>query len=122
LKDAAVLRAIWSYYSPFGAFKDASRGTLAERAAACRHNCRMRSCLRPYMSRWLVSCSVAFLLTAFFDALSPHDEAAVSVFVILATANAVFASTAICAVFVLAYAYVSLAHDAARLRNAGQRH
>lgn len=116
-----MLRIIWNYFTPFNVFKDASRGTLAERAAACRHNCRMRGCLPTYISRWLVSCSAAFVLTAFFDALAPHEAAALSVFAILATANAVLAATGICAVFVLAYAYVSLAYDAAQARNASGR-
>ena len=107
-----MLYRIWKYFSPFGLLKDASRGTFAERAAAYRYNCRMRGCLPAYISRWLVSCAAALLLTAFFDALGTDGAGIPMVFVILATAHAVFAAVGICAISVLGYAYVSLSYGA----------
>lgn len=115
-----MLDLVWNYFSPFGVFKDASRGTFAERAAAYRYNVHMRGSLLTYVSRWLWSGTVALLLTAFFDALSP-EGGGVTIFVILAAADAMFATLAVCAVFILAYSYASLAYHAAQLRNASHR-
>src|SRR5262249_19517848 len=90
-----------------------NRGTFAERAAAFRYNCSHRGCLTTYIQRWLVSGAVALLLTAFFDALTPHESHVLSVPVVLAACVAVFASLAACAVFVLSYAYAALSYHAA---------
>jgi hypothetical protein len=114
-----MLDSVFRYFSPFSIFKDAARGSFAEQAAAFRYNCEIRGCLLTYISRWLRAGAAALVLTAFFDALSP-PSAGVSVFAILAAADAVFASMAVCAVFILAYAYASLSYHAAQLRDAGR--
>jgi hypothetical protein len=115
-----MLDFVWNYFSPFGLFKDASRGTLAERAAAYRYNVEMRGCLLTYISRWIWSGGAALLLTSFFDALSPTSDG-LTVFVVLAAADAVFAAMSACAVVVLAYSYASLAYNAAHPGDAGHR-
>jgi hypothetical protein len=115
-----MLDTVWKYFSPFGLFKDASRGTFAERAAAFRYNVHMRACLLTYITRWIGSGGAALVLTSFFDGLSPAGGG-VTIFVILAAVDAVFASMAICAVFVLGYSYASLAYHAAQLRDASHR-
>lgn len=107
-----MLETIWNYFSPFGIMKDASRGSFAERAAAFRYNCNMRGLLTTYIQRWLVSGTIALLLTAFFDAQSPHESSSLTVFVVLAALVALFASLAACAVCVLSYAYAALAYHA----------
>jgi hypothetical protein len=112
-----VLDTLWNYFSPFGVMKDVSRGSFAERAAAFRYNCSNRGCLATYIQRWLVSGSVALLLTAFFDALSPHESPALTVPVVLAACVALFATLAACAVFVLSYAYAALSYHAAHFRD-----
>jgi len=116
-----MLDTVWKYYSPFEVFKDANRGSFAERVAAHRYNCEMRGCLSTYISRWLVSLTVAMLLTSFFDSQTPTPSGSLTVFGLLAAVNAVFATLAVCAVFAMGYAYISLAHDTAQLRNAGAR-
>jgi hypothetical protein len=108
-----VLEALCNYFSPFGVMKDVSRGTFAERAAAFRYNCSHRGRLTPYIQRWLVSGAVALVLTAFFDAQTPHESPVLTVPVILAACVAMFASLAACAVFVLSYAYAALSYAAA---------
>jgi hypothetical protein len=97
--------------------KDASRGTFAERAAAFRYNCRNRACLATYIQRWLVSGAVALLLTAFFDALTPHESRVLTVPVVLAACVAMFATLAACAVFILSYAYAALSYHAAHFQD-----
>lgn len=108
-----MLESLCNYFSPFGVMKDVSRGTWAERAAAFRYNCSHRGCLTTYIQRWLVSGAVALVLTAFFDALTPHESSVLTVPVILAACVAMFASVAACAVFVLSYAYAALSYHAA---------
>ena len=115
-----MLDSLWKFFSPFGLFKDASRGSFAERAAAYRYNVDIRGYLLTYISRWIWSGAAALLLTGFFESLSPVDGG-LTVFVVLAAADAVFASMAACAVCVLTYSYASLSYHAAQLRDASHR-
>ncbi len=115
-----MLDFLWNYFSPFGLFKDATRGSFAEKAAAYRYNVHIRATLLTYIQRWIWTGSVALLLTSFFDSLSPASGG-LTIFVLLAAADAVFASVAACAVCVLSYSYASLAYHAAEIRDASQR-
>src|SRR5262245_54398135 len=92
VEDYAVLDRLFNYFSPFTVMKDVSRGTWAERAAAVRYNCRHRGCLTTYIQRWLVSGAVALLLTAFFDAMTPHESHVLTIPVVLAACVAMFAT------------------------------
>jgi hypothetical protein len=102
-----VLSALWNYFSPFTVLKDASRGTVDEKAAAYRHNYEMRGCLLGYIRRWLWTGVLAFMLASFFDSLSPHDGT-LHFIDLLAAAPALFATVATCGIVVLGYAYVFL--------------
>jgi hypothetical protein len=90
--------------------KDASRGTSEERIAAYRHNRRMRGHLPTCMMRWALSCSIAIVLTAYFDTLGGGATGALSIFVLLAAACATFIVCGVCVLFVTAYVYVYLTH------------
>jgi hypothetical protein len=102
-----VLSALRNYFSPFTVLKDASRGTVAEKAEAYRYNYEMRHCLLGYIRRWLWTGVLAFVLTGFFDSQSPHDGA-LHFIDVLAAAPALFATVATCGIVVLGYAYVFL--------------
>ena len=115
-----MLARLWNFFSPFGLFKDASRGTFAERAAAYRYNVDIRGYLLTYIQRWILSGATALLLTGFFESMGPVNGD-LTVFVVLAAADAVFASLAACAVCVLTYSYASLSYHAAQLRDASHR-
>ncbi len=106
-ETVAVLQVLLNYFSPFSVLKDASRGSVAEKAAAYRHNYEMRGCLLAYIRRWLWTGAIALLLATFFDSQSPHDGT-LHVADILAAAPALIASIAVCGVAVLGYAYVFL--------------
>jgi hypothetical protein len=106
-ESITVLRTLWNYFSPFAVLKDASRGTVDEKAAAYRYNYEMRGCLLGYIRRWLWTGVLAFMLSAFFDSQSPHDGALHFVD-LLAAAPALFATVATCGIVVLGYAYVFL--------------
>ncbi|HKT71784.1 MAG TPA: hypothetical protein VJQ47_02765 [Steroidobacteraceae bacterium] len=94
--------------------KDVNRGSFEERVAAYRHNRSIRRELPACMLRWAASCSVAIVLTAFFDALAGDGTAAaqasLSIFVLLAAACATFIACGVCVLFVTAYVYVYLTH------------
>jgi hypothetical protein len=94
----------------FPHLKDASRGTFAEQMAAYRYNRRMRGELSACMRRWALSCCVAMVLTACFDALGAGGTGPLSIFVLLAAACGTFLACAVCILFVMAYAYVYLTH------------
>lgn|GEM_PF-1915737 len=104
--------AVRRYFSPLEVFRDASRGTAAERAAAYRHNYEMRACLLGYIQRWLWTGTLALFLVMFFDSQSSHGPS-LDIFVLLAAAPAVFASVAVCGIFLMAYAYVWLSYGGA---------
>ena len=106
-----MLQALLNYFSPFSVLKDASRGTVAEKAAAYRYNYEMRGCLLGYIRRWLWTGTFALLLATFFDSQSPNDGT-LHVFDLLAAAPALFASVAVCGVVLLGYAYVFLSCNA----------
>ena len=91
--------------------KDASQGSYEERIAAYRHNRRMRGQLVACMLRWALGCSLAIVLTAFFDALGGVGTGPLSIFVLLAAACGTFFACAVCVLFVMAYAYVYLTHN-----------
>jgi hypothetical protein len=115
-----MLERIWNYFMPFAVLTDVSRGSLAEKAAAYRYNCEMRSCLPTYISRWIWSFTAALVLVGVFDAVTPYEgAAALNVFVLIAAGFALFAAMAVCAIFLLSYAYASLAFAASRTRAGG---
>ena len=107
-----VLQVLFRFFSPFSLMKDVSRGSKEERIAAYRHNRRMRSHLPVCMLRWAASCSIAVLLTAYFDALGGGAATAgtPSIFVLLAAACATFIACGVCVLFITAYVYFYLAH------------
>ena len=112
-----VLQRLSRLFSPLQMMKDVSHGTLEERLAAYRHNRSMRGSLAACMARWALSCSVAIVLTALFDALGAGANGGagaggpLSVFVLLAAACGTFIACAVCMLFVMTYAYVYLTHN-----------
>jgi len=53
-----TLDKIRQFLWPIGVFRDASKGSLFERAAAYRHNRAARGCLPRYMNNWLMVAAV----------------------------------------------------------------
>ncbi len=105
-----MLQLLLKLFSPFQSMKDVSRGSFEERMAAYRHNRRLRGEVSACMRRWVISCSVAIVLTAFFDALGEGGTGPLSIYVLLAAACATFIACGICVLFVSAYVYVYLTH------------
>jgi len=105
-----VLQRVARFFSPMWLMKDVSRGSFEERAAAYRHNRSMRGELFTCMKRWALSCAVAIVLTASFDALGEGGAGQLRIFAVLAAACGTFIACAVCVLFVMAYAYVYLAH------------
>jgi hypothetical protein len=106
-----VLQGLVRFFSPFRLMKDVSRGSFEERMAAYRHNRRMRGELSACMLRWVLSCSVAVVLTALFDALGGSGTAmSPSIFTLLSAACATFIACGVCVLFITAYVWFYLAH------------
>jgi hypothetical protein len=107
-----VLQVLFRFFSPFRLMKDVSRGSFEERMAAYRHNRRMRSQLPACMLRWALSCSIAVLLTTYFDSLGGGSATpgAPGIFILLAAACATFIACGVCVMFITAYVYFYLAH------------
>jgi hypothetical protein len=56
--ELSLSQLLFLYVWPFWMFRDASRGTSLERAAAYRHNCEKRIHLPGYIWRWTVLCAL----------------------------------------------------------------
>jgi len=109
--DTDVLQVLFRFFSPFSLMKDVNRGSKEERIAAYRHNRRLRGHLPLCMLRWAASCSIAVLLTTYFDALGGTATAGTpSIFVLLAAACATFIACGVCVLSVTAYVYFYLVH------------
>lgn len=108
-----MLQALFRFFSPFRLMKDVNRGSFEERMAAYRHNRRIRGELPACMLRWLFSCSIAVMLTTYFDALGggAATAGAPSIFVLLAAACATFIACGVCVLFITAYVWFYLAHN-----------
>lgn len=109
-KSADVLQVLFRFFSPFRLMKDVNRGSKEERIAAFRHNRSLRGHLPACMLRWAASCSIAVLLTAYFEALGGGASTAgtPSIFVLLAAACATFIACGVCVLAVTAYVYFYL--------------
>jgi hypothetical protein len=78
-----LIDTIRKFLYPIGTFRDASRGSFLERAAAYRHNRAARGCLPQYMRNWLF---VAMLLSCVGAGLeNAHNLAAAILCWILVT-------------------------------------
>ena len=109
-EPAAMPQRLLRLFSPLWMMKDVSKGSFEERMAAYRHNRRMRGELSACMGRWALSCTVAIVLTAYFDALGAGGTGPLSIFVLLAAACGTFIACAVCMLFVMGYAYLYLTH------------
>lgn len=69
MQDTAFRILLYRYFFFGWLFKDASKGTLFERAAAWRHNQEQARWLPTYMRRWLWCSALLFVLGAFFEML-----------------------------------------------------
>ena len=107
-----VLQVLFRFFAPFRLMKDVSRGSFEERMAAYRHNRRMRGSLPAFILRWAATCSVAVLLTTWFDYLGGGSATPgpPSIFILLAAACATFIACGVCVMFLTAYVYFYLAH------------
>ena len=90
------------YLHPFALFKDASRGSALQQAAALRWNRRMRWMLLLYIRRWLFIASASFLGVAPAEALAgplvpPGGTLAVLPAALLGAAFCLAFTVAVCA-------------------------
>jgi hypothetical protein len=93
---------------PFSQFQDASRGDVYARAAARQHNLLMRAKLPLYLRRWLVICCLASAAIYTFDAMAADVGRRLDVFVLMAAGSGIVCAYAVCALFVIGYAYLNL--------------
>jgi hypothetical protein len=100
-----LIRGLW----PFHLFQDATRGDMYARAAAYRHNRRMRGNLPGYFMKWMLGSFIAWLSICGFDALAaPTVGGQVNVFVLMAAGCGIVFVYAVCVMVVTISAYVYL--------------
>lgn len=100
-----LFKSLW----PFYLFQDASRGDMYARAAAYRHNRRMRGNLPAYFMKWMAGSFIAWLSICGFDALAaPTVGGQMNVFVLMAAGCGIVFAYAVCVMVVTVSAYVYL--------------
>jgi hypothetical protein len=100
-----LIQSLW----PFHLFQDATRGDMYARAAAYRHNRRMRGNLPGYFMKWMLGSFIAWLSICGFDALAaPTASGQVNVFVLMAAGCGIVFVYAVCVMLVTVSAYVYL--------------
>jgi len=102
--QATLVKSFW----PFYLFQDATRGDMYARAAAFRHNRRMRGNLPRYLVKWMAGSFIAWLSICGFDALAAPMGARVNVFVLMAAGCGIVFAYAVCVMVVTVSAYVYL--------------
>lgn len=106
-EDMPFFRLLFRYLWPFWLFRDATRGDRMARAAAYRHNQRMRIYLPGYLLKWTFSGSLAFAATAAFESLALRTGEPILLTVIAAGAGVLFAAS-LCMLVVTSYIYLHL--------------
>lgn len=102
-----LIRSLW----PVGVFKDASRGDLYARAAAYRHNRRMRGNLPKYLLRWTAGSCLALGAVCAFDSLASSVASEIDVFRLMAAGSGIVFAGAMSGVTVIGYMYLYLSHN-----------
>jgi hypothetical protein len=113
-EDMPLSLVLFRYLWPFWLFKDASRGDRMTRAAAYRHNRRMRIYLPGYLMKWMFNCVATFAITAGFGSLSAEAASAtgsVNVFAIIAAGWGIVFTCSLCVLFVTSYIYFYLSRN-----------
>lgn len=97
---------------PFGAFADARSPDPIARAAAYRHNRRMRVLLPRYLVNWVFGSAIALGMASHFEALASDSGHTRKIFDVAAKGfGAVFTAGA-CVTALIAFVYVYLGrHD-----------
>ncbi|MDY0067649.1 MAG: hypothetical protein RBS02_14835 [Steroidobacteraceae bacterium] len=97
------------YLWPFWLFQDANRGDRLARAAAYRHNRRMRIHLPVYLLRWLFTGSLAYVSTISFESLAANAIRPIThPYWLLTIASGVAFVASLCMLLVTGYIYLYL--------------
>jgi hypothetical protein len=105
-RSDSFFNLLYRYLWPFWLFRDASRGSMLERAAAYRYNRELRRYLPGYACKWAV-------LTGFQGAIMAGCEQAAAVlheallWIAAAFGTTASASVAVIAICLAAWAYLS---------------
>ena len=105
-RSDSFLHLLYLYLWPFWLFRDASRGSVLERAAAYRHNRERRVYLPGYAAKWSVLTLLQGGLVAGFERAS-HVMSDALVWLAAAFGTTASASVALIAMCLAAWAYLS---------------
>jgi len=102
------------YYElwPFIPFKDVNSGTFLERAAAFRHNIRLRNLLPIYVLKWSVMFLFFTITIEFFESIALVYVGLKVPFIVLASVSGVLAACALIVVLEIVVIYAFLAQAA----------
>jgi hypothetical protein len=93
---------------PFGVFIDASSDDPLARAAAYRHNRRMRALLPRYLLNWTFGSVIALALTSHFEALASDTGHTRRIFDLAAKGFGTVFTAAACVTAIIAFVYLYL--------------
>lgn len=99
-----IIDTVQKFLWPIGVFRDASKGTKFERAAAYRHNRRARGCLPNYMRKCLL---VAILLAGVGTSLEAGHNLATSILCWLLVTYTIWELAVLSAIYLVLTAWES---------------
>jgi hypothetical protein len=109
--EAGIASGWIRYWWPFWLFRDASRGNLLARAAAYRHNQRMRIHLPGYLRRWTLGAMLLLALTLALDSWSKQAPAFGNYALWIAAGAGMAFASAVCMLLELGFVYLYLSRN-----------
>jgi len=109
-ENYSVAYLLYLYIWPFWMFKDVTRGTLLERAAAYRHNREKRVFLPGYMVKWTIIFALLLGLYLYLDGVARTGAALTYSCSILACGAGILATTALVVTIVICIGHLLLTH------------
>lgn len=108
-QDRSLTQLLFLYLWPFWMFKDASRGSLYERAAAYRHNRDKRMYLPGYAMKWTILCAVFLAQVEGFARAARESQSLCLMFGCFSAGAGMLFTVGFCILMVTGYTYVCLA-------------
>ena len=109
-ENYSLVYLLYLYLWPFWMFKDVTRGTLLERAAAYRHNREKRVFLPGYIVKWSIIFALLLNLCMYFEEAAHNSASLTFSCTVLACGAGILATTALVVTIVICNGHLLLTH------------
>lgn len=109
-QEYSLVYLLYLYLWPFWMFKDVTRGTMLERAAAYRHNREKRVFLPGYIVKWTIIFTALLGVTVYFEETARNSAALEFSCSVLACGAGILATSALVVTIVICVGHLLLTH------------